>query len=286
MAIVVNTNQSSLIVQKNLNKAQSSLNTSIERMSTGYKVNRAADDAAGLSIATKMNTQIRGSEVAKSNIQQGINVLQTTEGDLTSIQTNLNRIRDLALQASNGVNSTESTDAMISEVKALVDEINRTAQGAEFNGKELLSADAVDSIRIQVGPNSESSINAITIEDVFGDAQATALGLLNGSASFDTIDDAFATDTDAATFVEDCDSALKEIGERISGIGAYQNRLTNALDGLTVRAENLTASKSTIMDADVATEASTYTKASILQQASAALLAQANQSPSIALTLI
>lgn len=286
MAIVVNTNQSSLIVQKNLNKAQSSLNTSIERMSTGYKVNRAADDAAGLSIATKMNTQIRGSEVAKSNIQQGINVLQTTEGDLTSIQTNLNRIRDLALQASNGVNSTESTDAMISEVKALVDEINRTAQGSEFNGKELLSADAVDSIRIQVGPNSESSINAITIEDVFGDAQATALGLLNGSASFDTIDDAFATATDAATFVEDCDSALKEIGERISGIGAYQNRLTNALDGLTVRAENLTASKSTIMDADVATEASTYTKASILQQASAALLAQANQSPSIALTLI
>ncbi len=286
MAIVVNTNQSSLLVQKNLNKAQSSLNASIERMSTGYKVNRAADDAAGLSIATKMNTQIRGSEVAKSNIQQGINVLQTTEGDLTSIQTNLNRIRDLALQASNGVNSTESTDAMISEVKALVDEINRTAQGSEFNGKELLSADAVDSIRIQVGPNSESSINAIDIEDVFGDAQATALGLLDGTANFDTIDDAFATDTDAASFVEDCDNALKEISGRISGIGAYQNRLTNALDGLTVRAENLTSAKSTIMDADVATEASTYTKASILQQASAALLAQANQSPSIALTLI
>ena len=285
MAIVVNTNVSALMAQRNLNSATNSLSASIERMSSGYKINRAADDAAGLAIATNMNTKIRGSEVAQSNIQQGINVLQTAEGYLSGITDNINRIRDLAAQAANGINSSDSKAAIIKEVNARVAEINKQASSAEFNGVKLLDGSANGladkGMRLQVGADSAAATNAITVDkSVFANASAGAIGLSTA------IDAAFATATSAALFMAECDSALKDITTRRADIGAYQNRLTANYDALTVSIENLSASKSTIMDVDVAKEASKLTKSQILQQASTQLLAQANQTPSIALSLL
>lgn len=285
MAIVVNTNVASLSIQRSLSAAGNSLSTSIERMSTGLKINSSRDDAAGLSIATKLNTQIRGSKVAQSNIQQGSSVLQTAEGDLNTISDNINRIRDLALQAANGINSSDSKNAIIKEVKARTDEIDRTANASKFNGVALLSSEA-DDITLQVGGNADADTNSITVENVFKTATSSALGLVTGSAQYADIDAAFASASTAASFVTDCDNALTEVTNRLADIGAYQNRLDSALSSLKVSEQNTTAAKSTIMDADIAQEASNYTKQSILQRASATLLAQANQMPSIALTLI
>lgn len=285
MAITVNTNVSSISIQRSLSTASGSLNTSIQRMSTGLKINSAKDDAAGLSIATKLNTQVRGSKVAQNNIQQGSSVLQTAEGDLNTISDNINRIRDLALQAANGINSSDSLSAIVKEVTARSAEINRTANASKFNGLDLLSSSA-DDITLQVGGNANSSTNSITVQNVFSSATSSAIGLVAGSAQYSTISAAFASASTAAAFVTDCDNALNNITTRLSDIGAYQNRLDSALSSLQVSEQNMTSAKSTIMDADIAQEASNYTKQSILQKASATLLAQANQMPSIALTLI
>lgn len=294
MSIVVNTNLGSLMVQKNLNAASTGLQTSIERMSTGMKINKAADDAAGLSIATNLNTQIRGSQVAQSNIQQGITLLQKTEGDLGSIQENIARIRDLAATAANGINSSDAKSAIIKEVKARVAEINKTADGSDFNGVKLLDGKTTggkgiskDGMRLQVGANSASATNSITVSaSVFAAARATGVGLLGASGGYTTVDAAFATASTAATFLKSCDSALKNVSDRRSDIGAFQNRLQSNMDTLNVGIENMSAAKSVIMDTDVAKESANLTKAQILQQVSVSLLSQANQTPAIALSLI
>ncbi len=283
MGIIVNTNYSSLVTQRNLTNATDSLNTALQRMSTGYKVNSAKDDAAGIYIATNMETQIRGSKVAKSNVANGVNLLQVAEGDLGVIETNLQRIRDLAVQAANGVYSDESMTAMEDEVTARAAEITRIATSSRFNDIELLSGnDLTNGLRLQVGANSEEAQNALTIEaDIFAAATADDLGLDTGA-----ITAAFANATSAAAFIETVDDALADINDRKASIGAYQNRLESAKTSLVTNIENNSAAKSTIMDADIAEESSNYMKAQILQQASAALLTQANQLPSLALQLI
>lgn len=277
MAISVNTNLAALTAQSALSKSTSTMTTAMERMSTGSRINSAKDDAAGLSIASTFNTQIRGSKVASSNIQQGQNLLQTADGALSSMEDNLNRIRDLAVQAANGTNSSTSRSAIESEAAARIAEINDTANNAKFNGVDLLSSTAATSVTLQVGANSGDTL---TLANVFGDAQASTLGLTTDAAT------AFADATSSNSFLTEIDSALKEVASRRADIGAYQNRLDSKSDNLNVTIENFTASKGTIMDADVAEEASSYINAQILQQTSASLLSTANQSPSIALSLI
>ncbi len=289
MSVTINTNVASMVVQRNLNSAQSQLDTSIERMTTGYKINSAKDDAAGLSIAVGLGTKIRGSQQAQSNIQQAGNLLDTAEGDITNITNQIDRIRELSVQAANGVNSTESLSAIQKEIEARVSEINKIAASSEFNGVNLLSGTgslATNGLRLQVGAGSEADTNSITINGVFGNAAATAIGLIGSSATFTTVSAALANSSTAAQFIADCDSALSELTTRRTLIGAYQNRLESTFDALDTSIENLSSSKSTIMDTDVASESSTYTKAQILQQAAASLLASANQTPSIALSLI
>lgn len=284
MAIIVNTNISSLVSQRNLTNATNSLNSALQRMSTGYKINSAKDDAAGLYIATNLDTQIRGSKVAQSNVETGNNLLTVAEGDLDVIKTNLQRIRDLAVQASNGVYSDESMQAMEDEVTARAAEITRVATASKFNGLELLSGNDLgqDGLRLQVGANAEKAQNALMIDaDVFAASDADTLGLKTSA-----IEKAFASATAAAAFITTLDTALENINTRKSQIGAYQNRLESAATSLVTNIENSSAAKSTIMDADIAEESSNYTKASILQQTSAALLTQANQLPSLALQLI
>ncbi len=301
MAIIVNTNISALKTQKNLNNATNSLNTALERMSTGLKINAAKDDAAGLYVATGINTQINGSKVAKNNIQTGNNVLSTVEGDLDVMLDNLNRIRDLATQAANSVYDESAMKAMQDEVKARLDEIDRISGASNFNGLKLLSGDgksglSKDGLRLQVGANAESATNSITIDkSIFTKIDSTTLGA-NGDDPGDTsivdgslrtnLNAAFAAASAAARYITVVDNAIDTISSNKSTIGAVMNRLDSASTSLVTTIENATAAKSTIMDADIAEESASYTNAQILQQTSATLLVQANQLPSLALNLI
>ncbi len=282
MAIIVNTNMSALKTQRNLNKATNSLNNSLERMSTGLKINKAADDAAGMYIATSLATQISGSKVAQSNLETGNNVLSIVEGNLDVVLDNLSRIRDLAVQAANGVYSAEARTAMSDEVKARSAEITRIAKSADFNGLKLLDGTITKDLKLQVGANADAATNSISIDkDVF--AEITGAGILAADAAITT---SFATATAAAAFIATVDTAMVGINTRKTAIGVIQNRLASASDSLVTTIENATAAKSTIMDADIAEESAEFTKQQILRQSSASLLVQANAMPSIALNLI
>ncbi len=303
MAIIVNTNISALKTRTNLNNATNSLNQALERMSTGYKINSAKDDAAGLYVATGLETQIRGSKVALNNISTGNNVLQTVEGDLDAILDNLNRIRDLATQAANSVYDTDAMNAMKQETDARIAEIERISLASNFNGLQLLAGGndlETNGMRLQVGANANADANAIVIDgEIFKKTDATELGTgveagdLNGGGEInagDSVADAakvaFNAATTAADFIAVLDDAIDTISSRKSTIGAIMNRLESAETSLTTTIENATAAKSTIMDADIAEESAEYTKQQILQQTSSALLVQANNLPSLALNLI
>ena len=279
MPITVNTNLPSLMVQRNLNAATNNLNTAIERMTTGLKINKAADDAAGLYVANGLDIQIRGSEIAEGNIQTGLNLLQIAEGDLSLIQDHITRIRDLATQAASDYYTTDARNAMAAEAGARVQEIDRLAAASNFNNLHLLDGSRA-SLRLQVGPGAAPATNAIFVTGVFASADSTSIGITTAVST------AFGSATTAAAFLVQCDTALNDVTNRRSAIGAIQNRLQSAYDSLLVQVENVTSAKSTIMDADIAKESSEYTKQQILQQASASLLVQANQAPSIALNLI
>lgn len=285
MTITVHTNLPSVKVQKNLNNATNALNKSLERLSTGLKINRAADDAAGLYVASNLTTQISGSKIAQANVESGTNILNTTEGNLDIILDNLNRIRDLALQASSGVYGNESRTALSSEVKARATEITRISQATEFNGIKLLDGSVNKDLRLQVGANADAVANSISVsQTVFANVSANSTAIALGDAT--AIETAFATATAAAQYITTVDNAIKNINERKSVIGAMQNRLESAAASLLTTIENASAAKSTIMDTDVSAETAEYTKAQILQQTSATLLLQANQLPAIALQLL
>ena len=302
MAIIVNTNMSALKTQKNLNNASNSLQTALERMSTGLKINKAADVAAGLYVATNLNTQISGSKVAKNNISTGNNVLSTLEGDLDVILDNLNRIRDLSVQAANSIYDESAMGAMKDEIDQRLQEIDRISLASNFNGLQLLAGKgqlADNGLRLQVGANADSAANAISLEKAFfAKTDSSTLGtsykgqLPNGTkldasdGLSGNLDAAFANASSAAQYIDIIDAAIDDISSKKSTIGATMNRLDAALTSLTTVIENNTAAKSTIMDADIAEESAEYTKQQILQQTSSALLVQANQLPSLALNLI
>lgn len=276
MAIIVNTNISALKTQKNLANATNSLNQALERMSTGLKINSAGDDAAGMFVATNLETQIRGSKIAQSNVATGINVLQTLEGSLDVINENLMRIRDLAVQASNGIYDTASMNAMRDEINARAEEIKRIQAVAKFNGIALFGGTLeTNGLRLQVGANADANANAITVDkSVFkgiGDVG-------QGTTDF--------TVTKAVALIGSADTQLTAVATSKAAIGASQNRLSSAQDSLITTIENASAAKSTIMDADIAEESANYTKAQILQQTSSTLLVQANQLPALAINLI
>ena len=279
MAIIVNTNMSALKTQRNLTNATTSLNTALERMSTGLKINRAADDAAGMFVANNLETQIRGSKIAQSNVATGINVLQTVEGTLDVINDNLLRIRDLAVQGANGVYDTKSLNAMRDEIIARMDEITRIQASANFNGMALFTASSTGlgkgGMTLQVGANGTANDQIKVANTIF---QTIAVTKPSDSANF--------TQANAQAMIATMDTAIGTVSTSKATIGAIQNRLSSAQESLTTTIENATAAKSTIMDADIAEESANYTKAQILQQTSATLLVQANQLPALAISLI
>lgn len=280
MAIVVNNNVSSLIAQRNLAKNSASLTTSIEKLSSGYRINRAADDAAGLSISESLRGQIRGNNQAINNIQNGINLLQIAEGGLNVITDNIQRIRELCIQAANDTNATTERDAVLTEINARLADINRIAKSTKFNNINLLDGSA-STATLQIGANSVASTNTIDVSNVLNNAEVSTLGmLLTGISGSNWNSDKI------RSYLGRVDSAVQLVLRKRGDIGALQNRLESALDNLTVMNENIQSSESRIRDVDIAKETANMTKYQILQRASASILSQANQIPQLALSLL
>lgn len=328
MTLTINTNISSIITQRNLNSATNSLNQSIERMSTGYKINHAKDNAAGYSISNMWNTQLGSLDVAADNAATGSDLLTTAEQTYSLLTEHLQRIRDLTEQAANGTYGSSSLKAIQSEVVARLQEISRISANSEFNGIKLMSYTdgskdtgiTEAGINLQVGLYSdENSIINLNV-DLFRNASVsglfnsmtgltTNLNKANGGTDVTQINSAdgykaFAAacaglkikdgelvlqddaDYGAKEMLSYIDAAIDEISSRTTAIGAAQNRVDSAISAIDVQSQNLTSSLSTLRDTDVASESSSYIQAQILQQASATLMATANQTPSIALNLI
>ena len=291
MALTVTTNLASLIAQENLNGATTALNKAIERMSTGYKINHAKDNAAGYSIAESWKTKLGSIDVASQNAAMGLDLLQTAEENYALINSHLQRMRDLAEQAANGTYGTDSLNAIKAEFTARVDEINRIAYSTEYNEVRLM--DNVGAINLQVGIKNTNSVITLS-SDLFQKADIT---FLTHSARTGLTDSKYAqtranlisysTQTaKAADQLAVIDKMIANISNRITDIGAAQNRVESAIEALNTQSQNITSSLSTLRDTDVAKESSAYIKAQILQQASATLLSTANQAPSIALNLV
>lgn len=284
--MIINHNMSSIFAarQENLNSVD--LQKSMEKLSSGQKINRAGDDASGLAVSEKMRSQIRGLNQASKNVQNGISFIQTTEGYLTETTDILQRIRELAVQASNGVYSDEDRAMVQVEVSQLVAEVDRIASTAQFNGYNMLTGrfakETDNSITFQIGANVDQNIK-INIAS----ATAEALGL-RGKGQ-DCEDGALVSVSDTETAnrtLATIDEALKNVNRQRADLGAVQNRMEMAAKGINVAAENMTSSESIIRDADIAKEMVDFTKNSILQQASTAMLAQANSQSQNVLSLL
>ena len=271
---VINTNYLALVSQNNLSKSQSSLNSAIQRLSSGLRINSAKDDAAGQAIANRMTAQIRGMTQAARNANDGISLAQTAEGNLNEINNNLQRIRELAVQAANDVNGTADRTSINDEINARLEEIDRVAKGAKFNETSLLSA--TGSINLQVGANTTAN-DSITIKTT--NATLSGLSLATGTTLV-------STSGNAQTLIDNIDTAMNTVDKARSDLGTYQNRLESTVANLNNTITNLSASRSRIEDADYATEVSNMTRAQILQQAGTAVLAQANQVPQTMLSLL
>jgi len=274
MAQVINTNVMSLNAQRNLNTSSASMATTIQRLSSGLRINSAKDDAAGLAISQRMTTQIRGMDVAVRNANDGISLAQTAEGALGSISDNMQRIRELAVQAANGTNNPDDRASLQKEVTQLQDEITRVVTNTKFNGTSLLSG--ASTISIQVGADS-SADNKIDIDLVDISAVATAVGALDISGTD-------ATGADAA--MDAIDAQLKVVNDARADLGAVQNRFSSVISNLQISSENISASRSRIQDTDYAKETAELTRNQILQQAGTAMLAQAKSVPQNVLSLL
>ena len=295
MALTINTNISSLVAQSNLAKATSSLNTAIERMTTGYKINHASDNAAGYSIARNWETQLGSLDVAADNAATGADMLTTLEDTYSLLTDHLQRVRDLTEQAANGTYGTQSLKAIQSEITARLEEVNRISANCEFNGLKMMTGD-INTISLQVGLYSDSDSRIDLKDNLFKDASVEEMFTTYGGES----------DGAVATIAQKCsgldshdkivggqnamldviDSVINEISARVTTLGAAQNRIDSAIESIAVQSENITSSLSTLRDTDIAEESSNYIQAQILQQAAATLLSTANQTPSIALNLL
>jgi flagellin len=264
MSLRINTNVEALIAHDGLTKTSAQVSKAMERLSSGLRINRAADDAAGLAISESMRGQIRGLQQAQRNIEDGVSLVQTAEGSLDEVHSMLQRVRELAVQYNNGTLSNANHTSIQSEVNALVSEIDRIGTSAKFNGVTLLGASAL--VTFQVGANDGESIavSLISLGSTLG--TYSTLGL--------------------STSISAIDAAIDAVSSARAAFGAAQNRLEHSLNVASATTENLTAAESRIRDVDMAEEMVKLTKAQILQQAGTAMLSQANQSPQSVLQLL
>ena len=278
MSMSVNTNLFSLNAQRNLNMSQASLSTSMQRLSSGLRINSAADDAAGLAISQRMSAQVRGANVAIRNANDGISLAQTADGALASVGDSLQRMRELAVQALNSTNSGSDKDSLNQEFQQLGSEIGRVLAGTSFNGAAILGASA-GALTFQVGANTTVNDSiTITTTDMTADASITAV---TGS----TIDST-ATTALLNTVVNNIDAAIDDVNSKRAIFGASQNRFNAVVSNLQSSVENQSAAKSRITDADFAAETANMSRSQILSQAGTAMVAQANQLPQSVLKLL
>jgi len=286
---VINTNYLSLVSQNNLRSSQSSLGSAIERLSSGLRINNAKDDAAGQAISNRMTAQIRGMTQAARNANDGISLVQTAEGNLKEINTNLQRIRELAVQAANDTNTDDDRASIQTEIGQRLEEINRIAKSASFNGKSLLDGKAGD-MNFQVGAGTDSAKDVITVKSnslidaTIGESADKGLGLKDLSVTANGIGKS--TEKIQTEVIDKVDAALNKVDTARSNLGAVQNRFESTINNLNNTINNLSASRSRIEDADYAVEVSNMTRAQILQQAGTSVLAQANQVPQTVLSLL
>ena len=280
MAQIINTNIMSLNAQRNLSATQSALATSVQRLSTGLRVNSAKDDAAGLAIAERMNTQVRGMNVAIRNANDAISLSQTAEGSLSKINDMGQRMRELAVQSANATNSDSDRKNLDAEYQALAQEIKRNLAGAAFNGTKLFATAAA--LTFQVGANAATT-DQITIktENLAGD---NSIVEVIGAAGADAA--SIGTAAGASAALGKLDTMLATVNSKRAEFGATQNRFEAVIQTLQVSAENQTAARSRIMDADFASETAALTRAQVLQQAGTSMLSQANSLPNNVLSLL
>lgn len=282
MTITINTNIASLNAQRNLGKTQTLLHGNLGRLSTGLRINTAADDAAGLAISENLKAQIRSLAQAQRNALDGVSLLQTAEGALNEVSGILTRMRELATQAANGTLGTAERGFLDQEFQALSNEIDRIAEVTEFNGTQLLDGTASAGMDFQVGINSTSN-DSFTVS--IADMHANQIGATSTGA--DTIDDVAVTAISSAqAALAVIDQAISDISSERADLGAFQNRINVTIANLGTARENLSAANSRIRDVDVASETAALTRNTILMQAGVSVLAQANQIPAVALSLL
>jgi flagellin len=279
MALIINTNLASLNAQRNLAVNQGALDRSVQRLSSGLRINQAADDAAGLSISERLRAFTRSIHQAMRNAQDGISLIQTAEGGLAEVGNILARMRELATQAANGTLDGTARAALDTEYRQLASEIDRIVAVTEFNGVRLIDgSQSATGIALQVGFRATPS-DTITILSGVGTTAASAIGITGAASTISTI-------ANAQLALAAIDNAIVTVAGRRGDLGAFQSRLGTTISNLRVAAENLTAADSRIRDADFAAETALFTRNQILVQAATAILAQANMLPQNALTLL
>jgi len=276
----INTNILSLNAQRSMSMSQSSLATSMQRLSSGLRVNSAKDDAAGLAIAERMNAQVRGMNVAIRNANDGISMAQTAEGALAKVGDSLQRMRELAVQSRNATNSSSDKDSLNKEFAQLQEEITRVLSGTSFNGKKILGGDAT-AMTFQVGANTTAD-DVLTITTTNMTSQSDITAITGTAASIAS----GATTGDIKTVIDNIDTAIDTINNTRATFGATQSRFDAVISNLQQSVENQAAARSRIMDADFASETANLSRAQILQQAGNAMIAQANQQPQMVLQLL
>ena len=275
MGLRIQNNVEAFNTHRQLTATSSLASKSMEKLSSGFRINRAADDAAGLAISEKMRGQIGGLAQAQRNAQDGISLVQTAEGALTEVHSMLQRVRDLKVQYENGTLNDDDKSAIVAEVKQLASEITDIRTTTEFNGIKLLdgSGGATGTITFQVGANGNETIDVKTI-DIAGASGTSGIDNVADDTAWEAID------------IAAIDAAIKNVSTVRADFGAVQNRLEHRLNNLATYQENLTASESRIRDVDMAAEMTKFTKLNILQQAGTSMLAQANQAPQGVLSLL
>ena len=286
MPQTINTNLNSLNAQRNLGTSQSSLAMSMQRLSSGLRVNSAKDDAAGLAIAERMTAQVRGMSTSIRNANDGISMAQTAEGALGKVSDSLQRMRELSVQAANATNSDSDKNSLDKEFGELAKEIQRVLGGTSFNGQHMLGADA-KAFQFQVGANTSSNDAIdITSTNLTTDATVTAVAGTDNTGAGRAVIDSTATAASIKTVIDNIDLAISTVSDQRAVMGASQSRFDSVIANLQSSVENQTAARSRIMDTDFAAETANLSRSQILQQAGNAMVAQANQLPQQVLTLL
>jgi len=278
MPTTINTNMASLSAQRALQSTNSSVSTSMQRLSTGLRINSAKDDSAGLAIAERMTSQVRGMTVASRNANDAISLAQTAEGSLGKVGESLQRMRELAVQSANSTNDTSDRANLNEEYTALATEVSRVLEGTKFNGKNLLNSAATD-MAFQIGADTDATDRiTVALRDMTA-GTGMAAAITGAAASISTVDASLTT-------ISNLDAAIDEVTSARSNLGSVQNRFESVVANLATSQENITSARGRITDADFAVESANLSRAQVLSQAGNTMLAQANQQPQQVLSLL